>query len=121
MYTAIVLNTKSQKACKIHAGYLDLLYSWDAWKVRLHHITLGMGNKGKFALGCKRRVLVTHYGILLDRVTAFKVECPESENKTPHITIATARDAKPAESNLITNWIELKTPFWVEGVIELCE
>lgn len=56
-----------------------------------------------------------------DKVIAVRchAEGVDSDNKTPHITIAVNRatGGKPAMSNLITDWYEIKRPLLLTGKI----
>ncbi len=116
MFTAIVLNPESNDRCVSQAEDMGLLGL--GWTVRCHHVTLCMGPaKDKNKLGSGRKVTVTHYGQIMGRIAAFRVEgAADSENKVPHVTIAHAKDAKPRESNDILLWIACE-PFELFGTV----
>lgn len=92
MFTAIVLSYDSQNLCIEKA----------------------------LALGAHREMTVTHIGETKGRVTAFRVNgAGDSKNRIPHVTIAVFGDAKPKESNEITEWRAIE-PFDISGKIEIC-
>lgn len=117
-YTAIVLDADSRVlAAEVAGRYGIAPIQWD---LKLHHVTLAMGAPSGFKIGEERVLTVTHAGRVEGRVTAFKVEgAGDSANKTPHLTIAVAKGAKPVESNQITDWREIQ-PFTIRGKVEVC-
>lgn len=70
-------------------------------------------------LGENIEMIATHIGKNED-VMAVKVETEcNSANNTKHITICTlSENGKPVQSNDITNWIKLKTPIKLNGVVK---
>ncbi len=119
MFTAIVLDDASVAVLKARASYSFIPYGW---KEHCHHITLAMGDAGdRFAIGERRAAFVTGAGMIDGRVSAFRVALvsDKSDNATPHVTIATAPDAKPKESKEIRDWFEIE-PFAISGTIQIC-
>ncbi len=118
MFTAIVLDGESRKACIARAQDLDLI--GDFPKVHCHHVTLCMGALPYEVTDPKRTVVVTHYGRIKGRVSAFRVAfASDSRNEVPHVTIATSDDAKPRESNDIREWIPVAN-FTLTGTVQIC-
>jgi hypothetical protein len=121
-FLAIVLSENSAFTAWQTALHHDLLFA--GWKEHCHHVTLALGLPTNTAeLGKWREVVLTHYGKIEGRVTAFKVSgADDSKNETPHLTIAVNSDegAKPRESNDITEWFPLDNPVKVQGTVELC-
>lgn len=121
MFTAIVLDESSKAACVAEAKARGLL--WEGWKVFCHHVPLYMGKHPcPELIGQKRTIVVTHYGTIAGRVAAFRVAfASDSQNKTPHITIATNSSvgAKPFESNRIESWVKIPE-FSLSGIVEEC-
>jgi hypothetical protein len=119
MFTAIVLNPESHTLCILHALELGLLPNGHS--VKCHHVTLNMGAARDVSkLGSGRKLTVTHYGQIRGRVCAFRVQgAADSENKVPHVTVATFGNAKPRESNDIPLWVALEKPFEIFGTV--CE
>lgn len=75
-------------------------------------------------LGSSVELKVTHVGFVEGKVYAFRA-CSAtddalvvSENKTPHITIATHGDTRAYESNSITEWEELPEELTVSGKLK---
>lgn len=96
------------------------------WKIYADHCTLlhcSDKENAKYAplfeklLDTKMEMRVTAIG-KSDKALALRVEAP-SCNKIPHITIAVAPDAKPVESNDITEWtpIQESLQFNIRGTI----
>lgn len=99
----------------------------DGWKLFCHHMTIAFNNKTsevekayqlyKPHFGEKVNLTVTHVGISNDAM-AVKVNFNgTTQNKFPHITIATPIKGKPVNSNFIEKWNEIKTPFVVTGTL----
>lgn len=100
----------------------------DDWKIYCDHMTL-VFNNGKpedqedadfyenWGLGQTESLMITDIGIS-NKAIAFKVKyAGRITNKTPHITVAAAPDAKPVNSNDIENWYNLGEYFYVSGKI----
>lgn len=120
-YIAIVLNPASVARVRDEAEWFQLLGK--GWAEKMHHVTLAMGNVSGYAIGTKRNMTVTHYGMIAGRVSAFRVNgAGDSKNMFPHVTVAVAFGAKPVESNNITNWKEIAPgeQFDIDGVVTLC-
>lgn len=142
MYTAIVLNNDSRNYIlrRLYAKELNT-----DLEIICHHITICMGADKKkrfpFEIGEEVEFTITHIGALYaaemgDKkpegsedtermVVAAKVKLPEGKfvkNETPHITLMVNRhrDAKPAYSNNISNWIELEDNRVLKGIVEIC-
>ncbi len=115
-YSGVVLNDKSRNMLKEYVNFPN------DWEFIGHHMTINMGpimEKYKPLLGQSIDLLITHVGET-DKVVAVKVETEiQTQNKTPHITIAVNRNegGKPVMSNEIVNWVPVY-PFEVEGKIE---
>ena len=120
MFTAIVFDIESHHRIWNRALNLNLLRC--GWNEKCHHVTLAMGAQDEtFTVGAERVLTVTHYGEKAGRVTAFRVAgAGDSVNKMPHVTVAVAPDAKPRESNEITEWVEIE-PFQVVGKVAICK
>ena len=121
MFTAIVLDSESQNECILRAIALGLLPN--GHPAKCHHVTLAMGkNHRSFRIGEARTLEVTHFGVLEGRVSAFRVlGADDSLNDVPHVTIAVYGDAKPKESNDITEWREVASRFLICGKVEICD
>lgn len=123
MFTAIVLSDASRASCIARALGLGVIIPRDIVKhsIKCHHVTLAMGDASdRFTIGEERHLTVTHVGTIAGRVVAFKVEgASDSKNKVPHVTIATFGDAKPKESNDITEWKEIAS-FPLVGMVSVC-
>lgn len=119
MFTAIVLSPTSQNVCIERALALGVIKPGEPAKC--HHVTLAMGDASdRFAIGAGRFLTVTHVGTIAGRVAAFKVAgASDSKNKVPHVTIAVFGNAKPKESNDITDWREVEN-FTISGKIAVC-
>lgn len=117
-FTAIVLTPDScTLAAEVAGRYGIAPIQWD---LKLHHVTLAMGEPSGFKIGEERVLTVTHAGRVEGRVTAFKVAgAGDSVNKVPHVTIAVSKGAKPVESNQIVDWREIE-PFTIRGKVEVC-
>lgn len=124
-YTAIVLDSES--IAKLRARARGLFGDLPAnWIEKLHHVTLCMGTREVFneQIGQRRVMRVVSIGEIEGRVLAFGVDgARDSDNKTPHITIAHAHKAKPRESNDITLWetIPPDDRFEIIGTITVCD
>ena len=118
MFIALVLSPGSAKRIEGEARLRGLIP--EGWAVKCHHCTLAMGATHRFNLGFVKSFTVTGYGMTAGRVSAFRVDVPESFNIVPHITIAVAEGARPVESNDIAEWIDCDK-FEVVGAIEICK
>lgn len=115
LYSAVVLDQASKNLLLEVVG--DRIP--EGWKIFCHHMTIvfGKGIKNKEDLGKLVSLRVTDLG-LSDMAMAVKVSGYETTNDIPHITIAINPDGgKPKDSNLITNWCNIK-PFNITGVIK---
>lgn len=56
-----------------------------------------------------------------DRAIAFGIKADNipSSNKHKHITLATAPEANPVESNYIQDWIKIESPIPIKGVMKI--
>lgn len=97
------------------------------WRYYCHHMTIvynngteeaqAMAEKYEPFVNSTVKLKVDKIGIS-DRAIAFGVSTDlDIVNKLPHITVAVASDAKPVESNYITNWEDI-FPFYIEGTIQ---
>ncbi len=122
-YTAIVLTPEAVSRAKSAARLFGISEGCD--KFLCHHVTLAFGHDGsKFNVGEKRRLIVTHYGLTSGRICAFLVKGAEdSWNSTPHLTIAlnSKNGTRPVEANNIVGWVPLNEPFYLDGVVEVCQ
>lgn len=99
----------------------------DDWKIFCHHMTIifndkstekqHMAKKLDEYLGSKHIITIDGIGVS-DRAIALGVRFI-TQNERSHITIATAPDAKPVESNNITNWYKIDEEFSVEGTLDV--
>lgn len=118
MFTAIVFD-HATRAHLLGLAASENMLTPEA-KLKADHVTLAMGRKEGIALGAPRMLTVTHKGEIAGRVCAFRVSGAEdSKNKVPHITVATFGDAKPKESNDITEWVPLDEPQTIWGRVEI--
>ena len=132
-YYGIFFNEKTRDLLyRTASQYLDLpfmfeKYNFDinTWKKYCDHVTIvyndGNPEKQKLAnslqhlIGTSESMLVTHMGVS-DRAVAFKVDY-KTTNKISHVTIAVAPNAKPVESNYITDWEDVQ-PFYITGKLD---
>lgn len=119
LYSAVVLDEKSRTKLLERVGALIP----KNYEIIAHHMTIKLGEllpEQKKLLGLNVRLAVDGFG-KGDKVIAVKCHAVgiTSDNKTPHITIAVDRASggKPAMSNLITNWYEIKRPLMLTGKI----
>lgn len=124
MFTAVVLTHSSHEQARALANALGLQGA--GCKVFCHHVTLAMGDaSNRFKVGEPRSMMLTHFGTLTTddgSVSAFKVSgASDSDNATPHLTIATSGAAKPKHSNAIRDWVALRVPVEIVGVVTVCE
>lgn len=119
LYSAVVLDEKSKSKLLERVGAL-IPKNYD---IICDHMTIKLGElhpEQKKLLGLNVRLVIDGFG-KGDKVLAVKchAEGITSDNKTPHITIAVDRagGGKPAMSNLITNWYEIKRPLLLTGKI----
>jgi hypothetical protein len=114
-YSAVVLDNKS------NAKLLEMIPVPEGWEKIAHHMTITMGGlENKELIGERINMRVTEMAGN-DKVIAVKVETDvPSKNEIKHITVAVNRDAggKPVMSNSLDNWRQIKTPFFISGVIE---
>lgn len=87
------------------------------WKIFAHHMTITLGEmKDKTDLGKEVILKVTKVG-LSDMAMAVQVEGYPSNRAIPHVTLAVNPDGgKPAMSNEITKWQDIKS-FNIMGVV----
>lgn len=94
------------------------------WDVIAHHMTVCFNSKVPSNLqgqiGKLKTMNVTHVGKSEDAI-AVRVEGIYSSNEIPHITIATTKGTNPRVSNDITDWVKLKSPFKVSGILQIPE
>ena len=117
-YTAIVLDPESSQI--LLDKFRDLIP--EGWKKYAHHMTINMktasDGPANGLLGFKPTMKVVGYA-KNDRVLAAEVQTDiPSENRMKHITIATAPEAKPGESNDLTDWIRLQEVIILHGTVE---
>ena len=112
MYWCLQLSKETQNKLLKIAGTFGLIP--EGWTVYADHITLIHSSNKDFALAHKllsnfenQRVIFQLLGVgISDRAVAFIVNTLTA-NIVSHITIATAPDTKPVESNKIQNWEKL--------------
>ena len=98
----------------------------DDWKIYCDHMTLVFNDGSQSAqedadfyenwgLGQSVSLRITHIGYS-ERAIALRVDY-KTANKISHITVATAPDAKPVESNDISYWVKMDGAFYVTGTV----
>lgn len=97
----------------------------DDWILYADHMTIvyndGDENKQKRAdelsseLGNPVQLHINSIGIS-DEAIAFGIDNFNTQNKQPHVTIATAPNSKPVKSNEITKWLPIEG-FYVIGKV----
>ena len=95
------------------------------WKVYAHHMTILFGkNKNpaieeyiKTNIGKTVSLEAVSVGVSADAIAVKISSGVPSDNKTPHITIATPQRGKPVNSNYITDWKEI-APVEISGKID---
>ena len=98
------------------------------WKVFCNHMTIIYNDKSKEKeemaqaldkfIGNKQNLVIDGIGVS-DRAIALSVKDYVTQNKHSHVTIATAPDAKPVESNNITNWYKTKETLPIMGTLDV--
>jgi hypothetical protein len=117
MFTAIVLDAESQEKLKRFAAIILP----KGVNLICHHVTLCLGTSTDYTLGETREITATHFGELVGRVLAFKVDgAYDSRNITPHVTAAVLGAAKPKESNEIKKWFRLPEEIKLSGIVQIC-
>jgi len=101
-------------------------YIPDNWKIYCDHMTLVYNDKSeekqKIAetletfIGNKCSLRVVSVGVS-DRAIALGIDFI-TQNKNSHVTVAIAPDAKPVESNKITNWYKTDGNFYITGIYD---
>lgn len=119
MYSAVVLDEKSKSKLLEKVGQLIP----DNWVIYCHHMTINMGElrpEQKRLVGLKVRLTVDAFGVG-EKVLAVKCHADgiNSDNATPHITIAVDRMAggKPVMSNQISKWYPINRPLLLTGIV----
>ena len=98
------------------------------WKLFCHHMTIAFNDGSEIAqdayneykkyFGRALNIYATHIGKSEDAI-AVKVDYNRGTlTKFPHVTLATPQGGKPVNSNYITNWIKLKKPIKLTGIIK---
>lgn len=98
------------------------------WKLFCHHMTIAFNDGSEIAqdayneykkyFGRALDIYATHIGKSEDAI-AVKVDYNRGTlTKFPHVTLATPQGGKPVNSNYITNWIKLKRPIKLTGIIK---
>lgn len=99
------------------------------WKKYYDHMTVVYNDGSQFAKNvkfinerhfCKRLTLRVIAVGISEKAMAVKVELPQGvvcANKIPHITLGVSPDGKPVDSNDITNWNTIHTPFYLTGIM----
>ena len=121
IYTGLFLDEESKaRLLKVFEEYIP-----DGWTTYAHHVTVSFNNdvtkqdeifndfKEKYR-GKNLIASVVSVGTS-DRAVAVMVSNIITDNKRAHITLATAPDAKPVESNDIVNWEPIFNPIFVTG------
>lgn len=136
IYFGLFLTDKSKEELMKVANEMVPKQMTEVTNIYLEHITLLHKNdKHHFKLqiycllnhmfedfvGQTYEVAITHIGFN-QKAMAFKVELPDGFPcfiyKTYHITIGTFNNAKPVESNNITNWHKLYKPIGVTTILK---
>jgi hypothetical protein len=95
------------------------------WKKFCHHMTIAFNNGSAKAqeayniyepyFGEGVDLIATHIGVSNDAI-AVKVDFTgETQNRFPHVTLATPINGKPVNSNYIKNWQPLEKPIELYG------
>ena len=99
------------------------------WKEYYDHMTVVFNDGSQFAESvrsvnekyfCKQLTLKVIAVGISEKAMAVKVELPQGvvcANKIPHITLGVSPDGKPVDSNNITNWNTIHTPFYLVGIM----
>ena len=132
IYYGVFFSDKTKQAILEHAKHW--IYKKfnndipDDWKIYCDHMTLVFNNGTSedqedadfyenWGLGRTESLIITDIGIS-NKAIAFKVKYTgRITNKTPHITVAVAPDAKPVNSNDIKSWYNLGEYLYVSGKI----
>ena len=116
-YSAVVLDEKSKQRLLNRFGKEIP----ENWIIFAHHMTINLGeidlNYEKY-IGLPIQLTVNSIA-KDDKVIAVGVTGFYSRNTHPHITIAVNRrnGGKPMMSNNLTNWIPLKIPLVLRGIV----
>ena len=128
IYFGVFLDEKSrnklfQLTDKLIGNEID-----NTWKKYCHHMTIAFNNGSENVrslyemyepyFGFEMELLATHIGFSDDAI-AVSVEFDGiTNNKIPHITLATPQNGKPVNSNYITKWKKMINPIHLTGVLK---
>lgn len=112
MYWCLALSEETKNKLLKIAKTFDLIP--EGWNIYADHITLIHSSSKNFELAHKLLSNFEGHGVMFhllgagisDKAVAFRVNTVTA-NKVSHITIATAPDANPVESNYIEKWDRL--------------
>jgi hypothetical protein len=131
-YSAIVLDESSRKKLlnlfqthfkqEFNSDSNENVFNIGNWKKYCHHMTICLGSLPelyKDDIDKKISLTVEKIG-KSDKAIAVWVTGYYTKNKIPHVTIAinTSIGAKPKDSNNITDWRRLDSPFSISGVVK---
>ena len=126
IYYGVFFSETSQRALLNLAKEYEAIP--DNWKIFCHHMTIVFNDKSQEKqelaewldnfLGNSQSLRIDSIGVS-DRAIALGVADYVTQNKHSHITVATAPDAKPVESNNITNWYKLPEDFYISGKLDV--
>jgi len=97
----------------------------EGWKLYAHHMTMLFGrNKNEAVekyladhLGETVELTAIELGISPDAIAVKINSSVPSDNKIPHVTIATPQNGKAVKSNMITDWTRLNKSIKLSGIV----
>ena len=97
----------------------------EGWNLYAHHMTMLFGrNKNEAVekylvdhLGETVELTATELGISSDAIAVKINSLVPSDNKIPHVTIATPQNGKAVKSNMITDWTRLNKSIKLSGIV----
>ena len=120
-YWGVMLNSDSYDA--LMNAFNNIIPN--GWTIYAHHMTMLFGkNKNDLVknyidtnIGETVDLMAVAIGVSDDAIAVQIQSSVPSDNKIPHVTIATPPRGKPFKSNLITDWKKLETPIKLSGII----
>lgn len=122
-YSAVVLDETSKQKLLDTLEIKSLIK--DEMTIYAHHMTIRLGSLvgtvHESRLGQRESLMATKIGRSKEgSVVAVAVAGAESDNLTPHVTIAVdlLAGSRPKDSNYITEWENLKEPILLNGIVQ---